>query len=127
MRKLIAPIIMAFALAGCAQQIAEFKTAYSAVTGNIVTPQQVIIAANAFDAIKGTATNYLRLPKCPAAAVCRTPSASAQVIAAIRTGTSDRNQLKASLRSTPGANLTLVAVYEDLRTSTSALAALVGM
>lgn len=127
MRKLMLAVALALVpmLGGCAQ-IHKAETFFTAVTGKIVTPQQVIIAANAFDAVKATATNYLRLPRCPAAQVCRTPSTTPKIVSAIKAGTSARNQLEAALRANPGANLTLVDVYNALRDATSRLAALVG-
>jgi hypothetical protein len=119
MKKLFLVFALAAGLAGCT----TIQTAYQAVTGQVVTPQAVIVAANAFDAVKATATNYLRLKKCTGAngPVCRDPAVSAKIIPAIRAGTTDRNALEAAIQANPGQNLTLVETYTDLKTSISTL------
>ena len=118
-------LALGVALAGCAQ-MQNLQSLFSAATGNIVTPNEVYIAINAFDAVEATATNYLKLPRCPGAAACRTPTTSAVVITWIKAGRADRNQLYKALNANPGTNLSLVAVYNDLTNTTSQLGALVG-
>lgn len=112
-------------LGGCAE-LQKVEGAFQAATSNIVTPQAVVIAINAFDAVEATATNYVRLPRCPTTAVCRSPSTSAAVITWIKAGRADRNQLRAALQAAPGANVSLVDVYNDLTNTTQQLGALVG-
>lgn len=121
MRKLAFVIALALPLGACS----TVQTIYDVATGKVVTPTEVIVAASAFDAVKITATNYLRLPLCPKAPVCRQKAATAPIIAAIRAGTADRNQLKAAVRANPTANLTLIDVFADLQHSTSALGNLI--
>ena len=94
-RSLIAgALALAFlTLPGCAT-LQKIESGISFATGSIVTPKQVYIAINAFDVVEPTATNYLLLPRCPQAVVCRDPSTSASVIAWVRAGRADRNKLK---------------------------------
>lgn len=128
MRKLICAGALALAciLGGCAE-IQKAEAVFGVVTGDVVTPQAVVIAVNAFDAVEATATNYLRLPRCGGGAVaCRNPSTSAAVVAWIRAGRADRKQLLAGLRAAPGQSISLVAVYKDLTSTTAQLGALVG-
>jgi hypothetical protein len=124
LRAAAAVCLLAFGLTACA----EVQNAYNIVTGQVVSPQTVIVAANAFDALKSTATNYLRLPKCTGtnAPACRDPVATAKIIPAIRAGTADRNQLEAAIKANPDQSLTLVAVYNDLQASISTLQTYIG-
>lgn len=117
----LATVCVALSLGGCADTIQKAETAFNIVTGQIVTPTDVIVAANAFDGVKATATNYLRLPICPKATLCRISSATGPTIAAIKAGTADRNTLKAAVRANPTSNLTLVQVYQDLKNTTGTL------
>lgn len=120
------PLILtvAAALAGCAQ----LQTAWNAITGATVTPESVVIASNAFDAVEGTATNYLKLPPCGAGApvLCRSSAAAAAIVPAIRSGRAARTQLEAAVNSggaTPiptspfsvltGATQTLQAIFAN--------------
>ena len=127
MRKhiLAGALALAFlSLPGCAT-LQKIESAISIATGPVVTPQQVYIAINAFDGVEATATNYLRLPRCPQAVVCRSPSTSAAVITWVRAGRVDRNKLKAGLRAAPGQNISLVDVYNDLGNITGQIGSLV--
>ena len=127
MRTCLFVVVLALApmLGGCAT-IQNIESAISFATGASVTPQQVVIAINAFDAVEGTATVYLRLPYCgaPAALVCKDKATAGTIITWVRAGRVDRNTLKAALRANPAANLTLVDVYNDLSSLTSQIAAL---
>jgi len=61
MKKLFAIAILGLTLAGCAQfqtAIDDIKGAYTMVTTATVTAGQAGIVANAYDALKVTATNY---------------------------------------------------------------------
>lgn len=125
MRKHSLAAALAFALAfgGCAQ-LQQIATFVHAAEGQVVTPQAVWIAVNAFDAAEGLGTKYLGLPKCGTGpAICRDPAISASVITWIKSGRADRNQLKAGLRANPNQALSLVDVYNDLGNTTAQLAA----
>lgn len=126
MRKLLLAAALAFlpALGGCAE-ISKLQNAFTLVTGNVVSPQAVYIAINAFDSVKAGAKNYISLPRCGTGpVVCRDPAVTAKVITYINAGTTDRNQLKAALRANPSASISLVDVYNDLGSTTAALGAL---
>lgn len=104
MRKLLIVLIAAVSLGGCAalqRDFATFQTAIGAVEGSVVSQKTVFVAANAFDALKVTATNYLRLPKCGPGTgpVCRDPRAVAAITPAVRSGTIVRNRLVAAARA----------------------------
>jgi hypothetical protein len=87
-----------FVLPGCAA-ISSIQSISSAS----VSPQQVIVAANAFDAIEITTTNYLRLPPCPQSTiVCRDQSTAVKLAAAIRKGRVARNQMEAYIANPAG-------------------------
>lgn len=128
MHKLIRACAVALALVttlgGCAE-VQKIETVFGIVTGDVVSPQAVVISINAFDAIEATATNYIRLPRCGTGpTICRDPAITAKAITLIRAGRIDRNGLKAALRANPGANISLIAVYQDLGNTTTALEAL---
>lgn len=100
MRKLMLAAAMALAISGCTQ----LQNVWDTVTSASVTPTTVIIAANTFDALEATATNYLRLPKCTGSngPVCRDPAATKQIIPAVRAGRVARNNLEQFFKDHPG-------------------------
>jgi hypothetical protein len=119
--KFILILALAASLGGCAS-LQKLEGAFQTVTGNVVTPQAVFIAINAFDAVEATAKNYINLPRCGTGpTVCRDPAITASVIKYVRAGRTDRNQLKAALRANPSANVSLLAIYQDLGNTTAAL------
>lgn len=93
MKKLL--LIGLLMLGGCAQ----LTTAYDTLTGVNVTPKQVYIVANAFNAVQGTATQYLNLPLCTGAngPFCRTADASVKVKAIILSSRPIRDNLEAAV------------------------------
>jgi hypothetical protein len=98
MRKILAIGALAIGLAGCTT-----LNNLSTIASGSVSPQQVLVAANAFDAIEVTATNYLSLPTCPVATpICKTAAVAKTLVADIRTGRSARNQLEAYMTVNPG-------------------------
>ena len=115
MRKLLTITALALSLAGCAQLQAD----YDALTGATVSPASVYIAANAFDAVEATATNYIKLPLCGSTglatgAPCRSQTAVNLIVPAVRSGRLARNQLEAATFSpnatapTPASAMTLL-------------------
>jgi len=121
MKRLI-PLILVLALGGCAQ----LTNAYDTLTGVTVSPTAVYVAANAFDAVEVTATNYLKLPKCTGAngPVCRNPTATAQIIPAVRAGRVARTNLESFMAQNPGA-LGPTGLYNALTSATATLQAIV--
>lgn len=106
MKKLLAIALLALSLGGCAS-LNTFKdkveTAWSVVTQASVSPQAVIIAANAFDGLEATATNYLTLTRCNGTkAICRDPGATKKLIPVIRSGRTARDKLIQFLDEHPG-------------------------
>ena len=95
---------------------------FSIVTGATVTPQQAYIAANAFDTIEATATQYLKLPACGATAskLCRTASGVNAIVSAIRIGRTARNNLEAAVTTSNGQPVSS-SLYAALTAQTSTL------
>ena len=116
MKRLI--LIGFLALAGCAQ----IQNAYDVVTGTTITPQQVYIAANAFDAVEASGTQYLRLPVC-GSLPCRNASATNSLVASIRAGRLARNKLEAAVSANPGAPVD-ASLFATLTSSTSVIKAI---
>ena len=123
MKKLLVIVALAVALSGCAQIQKTFEVTSNAITAveNAVTPQQIYIAANAFDAVKVSATNYLELRRCPQnAPFCRDPAVTKKLIPLIRAGTIARNNAVAWARANPN-GLADVSLYEKLTGITSTI------
>jgi hypothetical protein len=119
-RLLLIPLLLAgLALGGCAGQVQE---TWTKLTSTEVSPTAVIVAANAFNAVKATATNYIRLPRCTGqnGPACRDPAVAAKIIPAVRSGTIARNGLTTFLRNNPG-KLGPSGLYNALVGSTSVL------
>lgn len=104
MKRLIAIALLGLSLAGCAKEMALLGTIQQVATATV--PANVVIpAANAFDILKGTATNYARyciqgkfVDAICSAGIRRT------VVKFVRSGTSARNQLEDSVQNgTPAA------------------------
>lgn len=110
MKKLLIPLVC-FWLAGCATfnaDIAKLQQVYTVVTTAEVPPTTVIVTANAFDALKATATNYGRY--CIQGkfidAICSAVNRR-KVIQFVRAGTSARNQLELSITTNTPATATI--------------------
>lgn len=117
MKRFIALALLAVSLGGCA----TLQTDWAIVTGASVSPTQIIIAANAFDAATATATQYLLYCKAttPAPSYCALASRQA-VVAGVRAGRAARIQLEPYIVSgTAGPSAiynTLIAVVSQLQT-----------
>jgi hypothetical protein len=74
---------------------ASLQTAWSVVTGASVSPTQILVAANAFDAGEASATQYLLYCKAtvPAPSYCAL-STRKSVVTAVRAGRVARTQLE---------------------------------
>lgn len=111
MRKIILALTLALSLAGCATLNTIQQVATSTVPAAVVVP-----TANAFDVLKGTATNYGKycIAQKMVPAICSAATRRV-VVKFIRSGTAARNQLEGSLdRGEPAAasvyNLLVAAV-----------------
>jgi len=108
-------LMAALALAGCNVN----------VNPTVATPNQVVIAINAFDAVEATATTYLGWPLCgaPGVSVCRTLATSKAVANGVRTGRAARDALVADLQANASAPITaldtLTATISTLQTLTA--------
>ena len=115
---LSAALVAALSLGACAPELAKVKQLYTIVTGTTVSPQAIVVVANAFDAIEGTATQYLIYCK----ANLSTPACGAanrrDVIKYVRVGRAARNQLETYLQqSSPAPS----AIYNTLVAAVNAL------
>lgn len=108
---------LSLALAGC--------STLAAVTGGTVTQQDVIIAANAFDAVEATATVYAKRPRCPmpAGVICSDRVLLAKIKPAILAGRADRNALEKWTAGGPQP-VTLASLYSGLVAATKTLSAI---
>jgi hypothetical protein len=124
MKKILVLLLPAFLLAGCAglqTAINDARSIYNFATTATVSSGQVGIVANAYDALKGTATNYARYcitnkfpqPLCSS-------SNRRDVVKAIRAGDAARNALEASVASGQPVTATL---YNALVSAVNALKA----
>lgn len=113
--------LLALTLVSCA----ELRNAFDIVSESKVSPSAVYIAANAFNALEATATNYLRLPRCTPAIrpVCREPEITPKIINNVRAGRQARNGLVKFLKDHPN-ELGPRGLYDVLVASTSTLRAI---
>ncbi len=122
MKKFLVAGLLALSLAGCA----TIKTDWAIITGTTVSPTQIIVAANAFDAAEASATQYLLYCKAtvPAPSYCAL-AARRTVVKAVRAGIDARNQLEPYITSGTAGPLaiynTLVATVTSLQTQTPAI------
>lgn len=90
-------LIATTALGGCASFQAfeqNVQTAWAVATSASVSPTQIIIAGNTFDALEATATQYLGYCKAnPAISQCAL-STRQKTVAAVRAGRAARNALE---------------------------------
>jgi hypothetical protein len=116
MKRIILTIaLVGLALSGCA----NLTTVWQTITSASVSPTQIIVAGNAFDAAEASATQYLSACKSKAipATVC-TLAIRKQVVASVRAGRSARNQLEPYVISgTAGP----AAIYNAMVTSINTL------
>lgn len=100
MKRIIAIAMIGLSLAGCSTLSTLQQVATATVPASVVIP-----AANAFDILKGTATNYARycIHGKFVDAIC-SASIRRTVVKLVRSGTSARNQLEDSVTNgTPAA------------------------
>lgn len=111
-------VVAALALGGCA----NLTNAWNTLTSSQVTASQVAVAGNTFDGLEAIATGYLRLTKCNGAngPICRDPTATKQIISAIRGGRVARNNLEQFFKDHPG-QLGPQGLYDALQTAISTL------
>lgn len=120
MRKLALALSLSLVLPGCAA-IKDITNAYTFVTTATVSPSTILIAANSFDGLEGTATNYF--DHCRAnlsEAICSAPNRRF-VIKAVRSGRAARDKLETYITSSTPAPASiynsLIAAITSLRTA----------
>lgn len=115
MKKLLLVIGLSLALSGCA----TFQKDWSIITGTTVSPTQIIVTANAFDAAEASATQYLLYCKAtvPAPSYCALQTRKT-VVAAVRAGIVARNQLEPYITSGTAGPL---AIYNTLLATVASL------
>lgn len=97
----LAPLALAGALAGCN------------LDPNVATPNQVVIAVNAYNAAVATGTVYLKRPLCPTnAPICRTQAMSQTVYSALKSGRAARAQLLAALANNQSTPITAIQALQ---------------
>lgn len=109
MRKFLVAAGLALTLAGC--------------DPNVATPNQVLIAVNAYNTAVVSGTVYLKLPLCAAAqpAPCRTQALSQSVYTALRSGRAARGTLLADLAANTTVPITLIQTLQAAYAVLSAL------
>lgn len=123
MPKFIVSLLLCFALAGCAS-FGRVQNAFSVLTETQISPTAAVVAANTFNALEATATNYLRLKRCTGAngPICRDPAITTKIVPAVRSGRAARDALIKFVRQHPG-QLGASGLYDALVASTSTLQA----
>lgn len=86
-------------LGGCA----SLNSISGILSGATVTPQAVVIASNAVDAVEDTATAYLQLPRCRpnVTPICRVSAATQPIKRAVMAMRAARDDLKVWMRVHP--------------------------
>lgn len=120
--KLLRHVVLAVALALPVGACSTVQQAWNVATSAEVPAQAVVVAANSFNALEVTATNYLRLPKCgkTPSVVCRSPTVSAKLYPLVRSGRKARDAALQFLDTHPG-QLGDKGLYDALITSINVL------
>lgn len=100
--RLLFAAALSFTVAGCAGT--RLGDAYTALTSVAISANGVTYAVSGFEAVKITATNYMRLRRCDGtnSPVCRDPKLTATIDAYVQSGSLARDRLKAFERAHPG-------------------------
>ena len=95
MKKFLLIIPLALSLGACATPFGQkIELAWSLITSASVSPTQIIVAGNAFDAAEASATQYLMFCKVNAALKGCDLATRQAVIAGVRAGRAARAQLE---------------------------------
>lgn len=120
MKRLFLVITLALGLSGCAA-LQKLEAIYTDISGSTISPQNVYIAVNAFDATKATATQYFTYCRANLAQAICSAANRRTVLKYVRAGTAARNQLETYLVAGTAAPAqiyqTLIAVVDALKTS----------
>lgn len=114
MKKLLLVLPLALSLGACATISAD----WAIVTGTTISPTQIVVAANAYDAAEATATQYLLYCNAHVGASPCALSTRQTVVKAVRAGRVARSQLEPYITSgTAGP----AAIYNTLIATVSSL------
>jgi len=121
MKKILLAAVLSLSLAGCASFNQKVETAWQIVTSAAVSPTQILVAANSFNALEVTSTQYLLYCK----SVTVKPQACAlsnrqAVVKSVRAGRAARNALEPYVTSGKAGP---AAIYNTLISAVSALQA----
>lgn len=121
MKKVLLALALILPLAGCAT-VQRLEYAYQQAASSTVSPQTVVAARNAFDALEVSATNYLNLTRCDktVSKVCRDKDVTAILGPALLNARKARNNLVAFQKSHPG-QLGTQGLYDALELSVTTL------
>lgn len=121
MKKIILALALSLALSGCAG-VTRLVDAIEIAASTTVSPQTIVIAANSFNAIEASATNYLKLTRCDktTSKVCRDKAVTAILIPAVLNARKARNDLITFQRTHPG-QLGTQGLYDALQLSITTL------
>jgi hypothetical protein len=122
MKKLFVLLTLAPLLGACATFPQELKNIYGVVTGATVSPAAVLVAGNSADAIEKTATNYINFCTANRAnpACANFISTRTQLVPAVRSVRSARNNLESFMKANPGA-LGPAGLYNALQAAVQTL------
>ena len=125
MKKIFLIAVLAISLGGCStpfgERLSSFFEAIKVGSSATVSPEAIYVAANAYDAVEVTATNYLTLKRCPnQAPFCRSPAATKVLIPAIRAGRVARDNALPFVTDHPG-QLGAKGLYDALTTATDSI------
>lgn len=125
MKKLAVILVLTLSLGGCAL-FQRLESIGSELASSHVSPSAVVIAANTFDALEASATNYLRLKRCSPTTgpICRDPAFTAKIIPVVRSGRVARDNLILFMRAHPG-QLAPQGVYDALVASINTAQAII--
>lgn len=120
MKKIIIALVLSISLAGCAgTRLGDFYDTVKSAASASVSPEAAYIAANTFDTVEVSATNYLNLKLCPQnAPFCRQKGVAKQLVPLIRSGRVARNALVEYARKGQYSDQSL---YDKLTTITSTI------
>lgn len=116
MKKLLLVLTLSLGLVGCAQLTNTWNT----LTGATVSPTAVYVAANSFDAVEITATNYLKYCRTNYSNSLCSKQAIAALIPAVRSGRVARTNLEQFLQAHPDA-IGASGLYDALVAATATL------
>lgn len=105
-------------MGGCTSELSKLQTVYSVVTQATVSPTEIIVAGNSFDALESLATQYLNYCRGNLTVSICSSDNRRTTIRAVRAGRSARNQLEPYVASgTAGPSV----IYNTLVTAINAL------